>query len=53
MIGKDQNKKSMAYVGNIIALIKNRLEMSEPGHHIFNYADKPDFAMIKLKRTIE
>ena len=26
MIGKGQNKKSMAYVGNIVALIKNRLE---------------------------
>ena len=45
MIGKGQNKKSMAYVGNIVALIKNRLEKSEPGYHIFKYADKPDFSM--------
>ena len=26
MIGKGQNKKSMAYVGNIVALIKDRIE---------------------------
>jgi nucleoside-diphosphate-sugar epimerase len=53
MIGKGQNKKSMAYVGNIVALIKNRIEKSEPGYHIFNYADKPDFSMVELTRIIE
>ena len=53
MIGKGQNKKSMAYVGNIVALIKNRLEKNEPGCHIFNYADKPDFSMVELTQTIE
>jgi nucleoside-diphosphate-sugar epimerase len=53
MIGKGENKKSMAYVGNIVALIKNRLEKSEPGFHIFNYADKPDFSMTVLTQLIE
>jgi len=53
MIGKGQNKKSMAYVGNIVALIKDRLEKKELGHHIFNYADKPDFSMVELTQTIE
>jgi len=53
MIGKGQNKKSMAYVGNIVAFIKNRLENSQPGYHIFNYADKPDFSMVELTRIIE
>jgi GlcNAc-P-P-Und epimerase len=53
MIGKGQNKKSMAYVGNIVALIKNRLEKSESGYHIFNYADKPDFSMNELTQQIE
>ena len=53
MIGKGKNKKSMAYVGNIVALIKNRLEKSEPGFHIFNYADKPDFSMTELTQLIE
>ena len=53
MIGKGQNKKSMAYVGNIVALIKNKLEKTEPGFHIFNYADKPDFSMVELTQKIE
>ena len=53
MIGKGQNKKSMAYVGNIVALIKDILEKKESGYHVFNYADKPDFSMVELTQTIE
>ena len=53
MIGKGQNKKSMAYVGNIVALIKDRLDKVESGCHIFNYADKPDFSMTELVSVIE
>ena len=40
MIGKGKNKKSMAYVGNLVSFIKNRLESKEPGYHIYNYTDK-------------
>jgi GlcNAc-P-P-Und epimerase len=53
MIGKGNNKKSMAYVGNIVALIKDRLDKSEPGYHVFNYADNPDFSMTELVKIIE
>ncbi len=53
MIGKGQNKKSMAYVGNVVALIKNRLEKNEQGYHVFNYADKPDYNMNELVSVIE
>jgi len=53
MIGKGQNKKSMAYVGNVVAFIKNRIDESEPGYHIFNYVDKPDLSMVELIRIIE
>jgi GlcNAc-P-P-Und epimerase len=53
MIGKGQNKKSMAYVGNIVAFIKDRIEKQEPGYHVFNYADKPDFTMTELSSVIE
>jgi len=53
MIGKGQNKKSMAYVGNVVAFIKDRIEKQEPGYHIFNYADKPDFTMAELSSVIE
>lgn len=53
MIGKGENKKSMAYVGNIVTLIKNRLEKNEIGYNVFNYADKPDFSMTELTQLIE
>lgn len=53
MIGKGQNKKSMAYVGNVVAFIKDRLMKQEPGYHVFNYADKPDFNMNELVLVIE
>jgi nucleoside-diphosphate-sugar epimerase len=53
MVGKGSNKKSMAYVENIVAFIKNRIEFNESGFHIFNYADKPDFSMTQLVNAIE
>ena len=53
MIGEGKNKKSMAYVGNIVAFIKDRIEKKENGFHIFNYADKPDFSMTELTQLIE
>lgn len=53
MIGKGQNKKSMAYVGNIVAFIKSRLDKNESGYHVFNYADKPDYTMTELTQVIE
>tara|TARA_B110000483_G_C18193068_1_gene541779 strand:- start:603 stop:1580 length:978 start_codon:yes stop_codon:yes gene_type:complete len=53
MIGKGQNKKSMAYVGNIVALINNRIEKKELGYQVYNYADKPDFSMNELVSVIE
>ncbi|MDC6467732.1 NAD-dependent epimerase/dehydratase family protein [Flavobacteriaceae bacterium] len=53
MIGKGQNKKSMAYVGNIVAFIKNRLSKEQLGYHVFNYADKPDYNMNELVFVIE
>jgi len=53
MIGKGENKKSMAYVGNVSAFIKYRLEMEEKGYDVFNYVDKPDLTMMSLLRVIE
>ncbi len=53
MVGDGQNKKSMAYVGNVVAFIKNRLEKQEPGYHVFNYADKPDYNINELVSLIE
>lgn len=53
MIGKGQNKKSIAYVQNVVAFIKNRIEKQESGYHVFNYADKPDLNMKELSSVIE
>jgi len=43
MVGKGENKKSMAYVGNIVGYIASRLE-APLGIEIRNFADKPDLS---------
>lgn len=48
MIGSCENKKSMAYVGNIVELIKFCIETKLMGYDVFNYIDKPDFTMNEL-----
>jgi GlcNAc-P-P-Und epimerase len=53
MIGKGVNKKSMAYVGNVVFFIKNRIDNNKTGFNIFNFADKPDFSMNELVSLIE
>ena len=53
MIGKGQNKKSMAYVGNVVAFVKHRIELAEEGYHIYNYVDMPDLTMMSLLEVIE
>lgn len=52
MIGNGLNRKSMAYVGNITAFIKYKLESGFSGVQIFNYVDKPDFDMNTLVSEI-
>lgn len=48
MVGSGTNKKSMAYVGNIVALIRYLITERKDGYNVFNYADKPDFDMNEL-----
>lgn len=48
MIGKCENKKSMAYVGNIVGLMKFCIDTKTKGYDVFNYVDKPDFSMNQL-----
>lgn len=48
MVGKGENKKSMAYVGNIVAFIKFLIDEKRNGYNVFNYIDKPDFNMNEL-----
>jgi len=52
MVGNGENKKSMAYVGNIAAFIKYCAEEIHQGLHIFNYSDGPDLTMNELVRVI-
>lgn len=41
MVGSGGNRKSMAYVGNLVEFICQRLDAT-PGCELFNYADPPD-----------
>lgn len=47
MIGTGENRKSMAYVGNIARFLAELCD-SKPGITILNYADKPDMPMRHL-----
>lgn len=48
MIGKGENKKSMAYVGNIVRFIEFCINEKKAGYNVYNYVDKPDFTMNEL-----
>lgn len=48
MVGKGENKKSMAYVGNIVAFVKFLIDNVTTGYNVFNYIDKPDNNMNQL-----
>ena len=48
MVGKGENKKSMAYVGNIVAFVKFMIDNVTTGYNVFNYIDKPDNNMNQL-----
>ena len=53
MVGNGNNKKSMAYVGNIVAFVKYMIDKCTTGYNIFNYIDKPDFTMNDLVNHVE
>lgn len=48
MVGKGENIKSLAYVGNIAAFLKFLLKDSSTSYKIYNYADKPDFKISEI-----
>lgn len=47
MIGKGNNRKSLAYVENVAAFLEFSLDF-KPGVHLYNYVDKPDMDMNSL-----
>lgn len=53
MVGSGENKKSMAYVGNVAAFLKYCVETAKPGYRLYNYVDKPDLTMNQLVAQVE
>lgn len=52
MVGKGENRKSMAYVENVAAFIEHSMSF-KPGVHTYNFIDKPDFTMNQLVRSVK
>lgn len=53
MVGKGDNCKSMAYVGNVVAFIHFLIENKLTGYDAYNYIDKPDMTMNELVPLVE
>ena len=51
-VGDGSNRKSMAYVGNLVEFVAGRLPVP-PGVTLFNYADKPDLTTKELVDVVE
>ena len=51
MIGRGENRKSLAYVENVAAFLMYAGGLG-PGVHVFNYADKPDLSVSDLVELI-
>ena len=47
MVGKGENKKSMAYIGNIVAFLEKSIETKQK-YGLYNYVDTPDMTMNEL-----
>jgi nucleoside-diphosphate-sugar epimerase len=52
MVGSGRNKKSMAYVGNVVAFLAHSLSFG-PGIHTFNYVDGPDMTTRELVSHVQ
>ena len=51
MVGAGRNRKSMAYIGNIVAFLEKSIE-TERKYAVFNYVDTPDLEMNTLVRQV-
>ncbi|MDB4080371.1 NAD(P)-dependent oxidoreductase [Amylibacter sp.] len=52
MIGKGENKKSMAYIGNVVAFLEECL-LTDTKYGLYNYVDTPDLTMNELVRQVK
>lgn len=48
MVGKGNNRKSMAYVENVAGFLAHCIEKEYKKYHLFNYIDKPDLTTKEL-----
>lgn len=53
LVGRGQNMKSMAYVGNIASFLQHCISIHEPGYRVYNYIDKPDLNMNELVSLVK
>lgn len=51
MVGSGLNRKSMAYIGNIVAFLEKCVE-ADKNYAVYNYVDTPDFDMNTLVRQV-
>jgi nucleoside-diphosphate-sugar epimerase len=51
MVGRGENRKSMAYVENVAAFLEYSMSF-KPGIYIYNFIDKPDFTMNVLVASV-
>lgn len=51
MVGKGENKKSMAYIQNVVAFLEKCIS-TEQRYGVFNYVDTPDMTMNELVRQV-
>lgn len=51
MVGSGTNRKSMAYIGNVVAFLEKCIE-SDHKYAVFNYVDTPDLDMNTLVRHV-
>ena len=47
MVGLGDNRKSMAYVGNVVEFLTRSMDFG-PGSYLFNFANKPDLTVREL-----
>ena len=52
MVGNGQNKKSMAYVGNVVAFLE-RCIANKQHYALYNYVDTPDLTMNELVSFVQ
>ena len=52
MVGKGENKKSMAYIGNVVAFLETCIA-TEQKYGVYNYIDTPDLTMNELVSQVQ